>query len=172
MAAIGADLKVLPAPVGSLWSVPWTPPPPTFHEFLDQVLTEIPEFRPTADEQLELSDGEYYATRFFDAFSSAVMDCQGRIMNDTATERDAEIVERWLRLGEQAMVDPFVAEAFLETAGDDFLLDQRGQALRDRTGPELRRALERRRSSMDEAIRRSKVQTKPDAGPHEPPYAG
>ncbi len=152
--------------------MPWTPPPPSFHEFLDLVLAEIPEFRPIADEQLELSEGEYYSTRFFDAFSSAVMECQGRITNDIATERDAEIVERWLSLGEDAMVDPFVAEAFLETAGDDFLLDQRGQALRDRTGPHLRRALDSRRASMDEAIRRSKAQkNRHDAGSHEPPYA-
>jgi hypothetical protein len=99
------------------------------------------------------------------------MECQGRITNDIATERDAEIVERWLSLGEQAMVDPFVAEAFLETAGDDFLLDQRGQALRDRTGPHLRRALDSRRASMDEAIRRFKAQkNRHDVGPHEPPY--
>lgn len=138
--------------------MPWTPPPQSFHDFLGRVLSEIPAFRPIADEQLGLSDGEYYATRFFDAFSSAVMECQGRIMEGNATPRDTEIVERWLIVGEQAMGDPFVAESFLETAGDDFLLDRRGQALRDRTGPELRRALEKRRASMDEAIRRSKAQ--------------
>src|SRR6476660_4065188 len=85
--------------------MPWTPPPSSFHEFLDRVLSEIPEFRPIADEQLELSDGEDYSTRFFDAFSSDVMERQGSIMEGMATQRDADIVKTWLTLAEDALLD-------------------------------------------------------------------
>ncbi len=129
--------------------MPWMPPPPSFHEFLDRVLVDIPEFRSIADEQLELSDGEYYATRFFDAFSSAVMERQGRIMEGVATRRDVEIVEIWLNLAEDALLDRYVGNAFMETAGDDLMYDVRGRALNDRLGPRLRAALEDRRARHD-----------------------
>lgn len=129
--------------------MPWTPPPPSFHQFLERVLSEIPDFRPIADEQLELSEGEYYSTRFFDAFSSAVLESQHRLMEGTGTSHDAETVRRWVALGEDAMSDPYVANAFLETAGDDLLFDVRGQALADQLGPRLRAAIEQRRADID-----------------------
>jgi hypothetical protein len=131
--------------------VPWAPPPPSFHEFLDRILVEIPEFRPIADEQLELSDGEYYSTRFFDAFSSAVTERQGRSMEGMATRRDADIVEIWLNLAEDALLDRYVGNAFMETAGDDLMYDVRGRALNDRLGPRLRAALDDRRARHDQA---------------------
>lgn len=134
--------------------MPWTPPPPSFHQFLDRVLSEIPEFRPIANEQLDLADGEYYSTRFFDAFSSAVMERQARVMDGTATPRDAEIVECWLCLAEEALRDPYVANAFLETAGDDLLFDERGHALHDQLGPHLGAALQKRRAAIEQSRRR------------------
>ena len=110
------------------------------------MLSEIPEFRPIADEQLELSDGEYYSTRFFDAFSSDVMERQGRVMEGMATQRDADIVKTWLNLAEDALLDRYVGNAFMETAGDDLMYDARGRALNDRLGPRLRAALDDRRN--------------------------
>jgi hypothetical protein len=133
--------------------MPWTPPPPSFDDFLDRVLSEIPEFRPIADEQLELADGEYYSTRFFDAFSSAVLECQHRLMEQTGSAQDAETVRRWLALGEDSMSDPYVANAFLETAGDDLLFDTRGRALTDQLGPLLRAALDKRRAGIEQRRR-------------------
>ena len=115
---------------------------------LDRILVEIPEFRPIADEQLALSDGEYYSTRFFDAFSSDVMERQGRIMEGMGTYRDAAIVEIWLGLGEEAMCNRDVASTFMQTAGDDLLYDPRGRALSAKLGPRLADTLEKRRARV------------------------
>jgi hypothetical protein len=34
--------------------------PPSFHVFLEQVVDELPEFRPVVDEQMRLCEGEVY----------------------------------------------------------------------------------------------------------------
>jgi hypothetical protein len=132
----------------------WNPPPQSFHVFLARVLEELPNLRPIVAEQLDLADGDVYSTSILDALSSAVMECQGRLMEGTATAGDSETVQRWLALGEEALSDPYVADAFLQTAGDDLLFDVRGQALPDKLGPLLRAALETRQGDMEERRRR------------------
>jgi hypothetical protein len=75
-----------------------------------------------------------------------VMERQGRVMEGMATRRDADIVEIWLNLAEDALLDRYVGNAFMETAGDDLMYDVRGRALDDRLGPRLRAALDERRA--------------------------
>jgi hypothetical protein len=133
----------------------WNPPPPSFHAFLTRVLAELPPLRPIVVEQLDLADGEIYSTSILDALSSEVMECQHRLMEGTATAGDAETVESWLALAEEALSDPYVAEVFLQTAGDDLLFDVRGQALRDQLGPRLRAAIDKRFGEMEWRRRRS-----------------
>lgn len=135
--------------------MPWKPPPPSFHAFLTRVLSELPQLRPVVTEQIDLADGEIYSTSILDALSSEVMECQHRLMEGTATPRDAETVRGWLALGEEALSDPYVSDVFLQTAGDDLLFDSRGRALYDRLGPRLRAAIDMRPGEMEWRRRRS-----------------
>jgi hypothetical protein len=117
--------------------------PPSFGSFLFRVLEELPELRVIVDEQISLW-AEIYPTFILDALSSAVMERQGRILVGEGADRDRAIVARWLALGEEAMADPFLAEIFDGTAGDDLLFDERGQSLHDQLGPLVRQRLQLR----------------------------
>jgi hypothetical protein len=122
----------------------WTRPPESYHRFLERLVKEIPEFEPVVAEQLALLDF-VHSTSILDALSTVVMKHQARVLDGSAEERDREIVERWIALGESAMrADPYVTEVFLETAGDDLLFDPRGISLRDKLGPLLRKAIDAR----------------------------
>ena len=123
-------------------------PPPTFDAFLARILDEIPEFRPVVDEQIRLDSGETYATAIFDTLSSAAMQRQRLVLEGEGTERDEAIVTSWLALAEAAMADPYVADTFLQTAGDDFLWDASGPSLHWRLGPTFRAERHKRYPDM------------------------
>jgi hypothetical protein len=128
--------------------VPWSPPPPSFDRFLERLLLELPELRPVVEEQLAFGDGDVYSTSILDAASSAVMKYQWDVMEGQSTSRSVEIVDGWIALGEAAMEDAYVAGVFLETAGDDLILDPVGRSLYERLGPRLRSAVDERREKM------------------------
>jgi hypothetical protein len=114
----------------------------TFDAFLDRVLEEIPEFKPVAEEQIRV--GGFYSTGICDALSTAAMQVQKRILEGKGSQRDEAIIQTWLRLAESAMDDPYVAESFLGTAGDDFLWDASGSSLHSRLPSRFRAELHRR----------------------------
>ncbi|HSI97576.1 MAG TPA: hypothetical protein VK926_04375 [Gaiellaceae bacterium] len=117
--------------------------PLSFGSFLRAVLDELPELRPIVDREVSLWE-EIFTTPILGYLSSAVMERQGRVLAGEGTDRDRAIVDRWLALGEEAMSDPFLADVFASTAGDDLLFDERGRSLHDRLGPLARQRLQSR----------------------------